>query len=672
MDVIPHMRLAAALACLWLTAPALAAGGCALAPGRAGVVLEHGGDCLDGLVHGVADVMIELPPAADGRTRRAREFGWFQHGVPQGAHVAVLTDPHAQAPGFAMLMSFDASGTNNWSFGLASSQWPRSGSLLSSGPWEDLDGKARQAGIDYSAAKRPDGTVYGEGLTMIADVIHQAVEFSMVNNVQSVNPATLRKFLASVSIKHPLSGVSTGFSADTIFTDGNGAPPPAHLAQNTRGTDATLQAGEILVRTREGCGLITQLSDEKYRQVIIDASLRKSWLGECVDGMVLGPGTMLVRSSDERISLIQHLWYFDGRPIGESTTTSFSSGAFTGGTTDGFSWKGSSFSRSRSATDSPVAQPAVSNPPMAMEFSPQRKVIYTLLRAKDGWSTECGPDGSTCLQERSLNSTPSTVSHYRCKQNDCTALWAEKVLPVIAAHDAFKASHEAEIEAVQQSVQPILAPLLTAGKVASRDAEVARIIGDAQSAHATERATAAADAERARVAAAQAKAAEAAARTESRKSLWNNVLSGVSVIAGAALTYAEASERPARQPTATTTTRPQAAISETDALIASLKDHAVPECVEYRGNRFFNVCNVDIEITFCIRNPTPFDKAPLTDAGAAYDCAKDQYGLWTIPAGKAMTGTFTGERANYSACRRPYAPVKIKGIPGGADHYGCR
>lgn len=109
-----------------------------------------------------------------------------------------------------------------------------------------------------------------------------------------------------------------------------------------------------------------------------------------------------------------------------------------------------------------------------------------------------------------------------------------------------------------------------------------------------------------------------------------------------------------------------------DALIPSLKDHALPQCVEYRGNRFYNVCNFDIELTFCIKNPAPFDKAPLTDAGAAYDCAKDQYGLWTIAAGKAMAGTFTGERALYSACRRPYSPVKIKGIAGGPDQYACK
>ncbi|AOE86116.1 hypothetical protein [Pseudomonas sp. TCU-HL1] len=109
-----------------------------------------------------------------------------------------------------------------------------------------------------------------------------------------------------------------------------------------------------------------------------------------------------------------------------------------------------------------------------------------------------------------------------------------------------------------------------------------------------------------------------------------------------------------------------------DELIASLKDHALPECVECHDNRFFNICNFDIEVTFCINNPTPFDKAPLTNAGAAYDCAKDQYGLWTIEAGKTMTGTLSGERAAYSACRHPYSPVKIKGIVGGVDHYACK
>lgn len=115
--------------------------------------------------------------------------------------------------------------------------------------------------------------------------------------------------------------------------------------------------------------------------------------------------------------------------------------------------------------------------------------------------------------------------------------------------------------------------------------------------------------------------------------------------------------------------------SSKDELIASLKDKARPECVEYRSNRFFNVCNFDIEILFCINNPAPFDKAPLTDAGAAYDCAKKQYGLWTIGMGEAMTGTFTGESSSYTACKKPYSPVDVGGPGENVGHftyYACK
>ncbi|MES2908361.1 MAG: hypothetical protein V4688_04295 [Pseudomonadota bacterium] len=516
---------------LWLSAPAFAAGNCALAPQRPGVLLDYSGECRNGRVHGVADVIIELPPAADGRKRQAREFGWFQRGVPQGVHVAVLSDPEGKSPGFATLINFDAAGQTNWSFGQTAAYWPSSGTLLSSGPWSDVDGRAREAGVNYFTAKRPDGTAFSEGTTMIADVINQAVEFSMVAGVQSVNPATLRHFLTSVSITQPMAGVSSGFPADTIFQDSD---------EGRRGTEATLQAGEILARTREGCELITQVPDEKYRQTIIDSTLRKSWLGECVDGMALGPGTLLVRTNEDRISLIQHQWYFNGRPIGESTVTSFSSGTYQGGTIDSFSWEGSSFSRNRSAIGTPVAQTLWNNPPMAMEYSSQRKVIYTLLRSEGGWPAECGPDGNACLQEKILGSIPSTQNYYRCKRNDCTMLWAEKVMPVLAAHEAFKASHAADIEAAQKSVESTLAPLLTAQKTARRDAEVARIISDAQSAHEIERAKAAAVAKQARIAAEQAQAAENDAKAESRKKFWNNVLSGTTALIGAAATYAEA------------------------------------------------------------------------------------------------------------------------------------
>lgn len=534
-------RVAAMLATgVLLPATAFAASDCALAPGRPGVVVAYSGECRDGRIHGVADVMIELPPSAAGRKRQARQFGWFQRGIPQGVHVAVFNDPDGRRPGFPMLFHFDAAGQTSWSFGQPSAYWPQQGTLLASGPWEDVDGKARQAGIDYTVAKRADGTSYGEGMAMIADILNQAVEFSLAADVQSVNPATVRQFLASVSITQPLASVGVRFPVAAIFPDSNEEAPGVHAVPVERGTDATLQAGEILVKTREGCGLITALGDEKYRQVVIDSSLRKSWLGECVDGMVLGPGTMLVRTNDDRISLIQQLWYFNGRPIGESTTTSFSFGGYTGGTTEGFSWNDTGFSYSRSALGKPVAQSAVSSPPMVMESSPQRKVIYTLLRSEGGWSKECGPEGSVCLQERILGSIPSTVNHLPCRKNDCTVLWAEKVVPILTALEAFKARHAADIAAKRQSVDSILVPLLTAQKLASREAQVASIIRDAQGAHASERAKAAAAAEQARIAAARAKEAEATAKAESRSKFWGNLVSGATALVGAAAAYTDA------------------------------------------------------------------------------------------------------------------------------------
>lgn len=544
--------LFAGMTSLWLPSPTFATSDCALAPERSGVLQEYTGKCRNSRVHGVADVMIELPPTHDGRKRRAREFGWFEHGVPQGVHVLVLTDPEGKSPAFAILINFDASGQTNWSFGLSAKHWPKSITLLASGPWADGDGKARQAGIDYFGAKQADGTTFGDESTMIADVLNQAVEFSMVSGVQSVSPATLRHFLTSVSITQPLAGVSTGFPPETIFPDTDEAVPASRTAQNTRGTDATLQPGEIIAKTREGCGLIVQVAEEKYRQAIIDSTLRKSWLGECVDGMALGPGTLLVRTDADKISLIQRQWYFNGRPIGESTVTSFSSGSYQGSTIDAFSWEGTSFSRNTSATGTPIAQALGQNPPMVMEYSAQRKAIYTLLSSESGWPAECSPDGSACLQERILSSIPSTQNYHRCKRNDCTALWAEKVAPVLAAYETFKARHAADVEAAQKSVESILAPLLTVQKVAGRNAEVARIIQEAAGAHKADQTKVAAKAKQARIIAEKAKVAEEAAKAESRKRFWGNILSGATALAGAAVTYIEAKNGLERSSTAPT------------------------------------------------------------------------------------------------------------------------
>lgn len=251
MNLIQRMRRAAPLAGLLLSAPAFAASDCALAPERLGVLLAYSGECRNGRVHGVADVLIELPPANDGRKRQAREFGWFQRGVPQGPHVAVLTDPTGKLPGFALLINFNAAGQTNWSFGLTAAAWPKSGTLLASGPWSDVDGKARKAGVDYFTAKRADGTTYGEDSTMIADVINQAVEFSMVAGVQSVSPATLRHFLTSVSIRQPLASVSTGFPSAAIFPDPDDEAPDTRIVQGAHQAESAAEAEQARIAAEQ-------------------------------------------------------------------------------------------------------------------------------------------------------------------------------------------------------------------------------------------------------------------------------------------------------------------------------------------------------------------------------------------------------------------------------------
>lgn len=235
---------------LWLPLSALAASDCALGAGRPGVVLDYHGGCLDDRVHGVAEVMLELPAATDGTARRARQFGWFQRGVPQGVHIVVATDPEGDAPGFAMLNSFDASGRTNWWFGLPSAYWPKTGSLLASGPWEDADGKAREAGLFYAVAKRADGSFHEDGRVMVADVINLAVEFSLAAGVQSVEPGAVRKHLAGISIQQPLAGALAEFEANGIFPD-TGEEAPAAIADSPEPAPAP-GLDELIRRAMEG------------------------------------------------------------------------------------------------------------------------------------------------------------------------------------------------------------------------------------------------------------------------------------------------------------------------------------------------------------------------------------------------------------------------------------
>lgn len=445
MKLIRYIRYGLALASLGLAAPTFAATNCIISPDRPGTVLEYSGECQNGWIHGVADVMLELP---SGRGR-ARQFGWFQYGVPQGVHVVLLRG--YDAPAFAILMSFDASGHSNWSFGLPSASWPSSGTLLTSGPWEDVDGKARKAGIEYSVAKRADGTSYAEGLTMIKDFISQTVDFSLAAGVQSVTPSSIRDFLTTISITQPMANVNRNFTAAAIFPDNEEAPPPPVA------TPAVLGADEFIAKTANDCGLIEKLNDPKYKQARLDTIARNIWQGLCVSGLALGPGKMIYRNDKNEAIGSSELWMLYGKPIGRSSITYAAQAGYPGSRSEAMTWNGMSYSRSLN-TKNPVEPKEGYESYLAghIPLDTTQRVIYSMYPAcYDAKKQTTSP----CIAENRHFNTGNYedgITRHFCKPGKCVAKWHELTDSVVAAFDEFERAHALDVDAAKKSVEPAL------------------------------------------------------------------------------------------------------------------------------------------------------------------------------------------------------------------------
>ncbi|MEL0028315.1 MAG: hypothetical protein VW625_06590, partial [Perlucidibaca sp.] len=99
---------------------------------------------------------------------------------------------------------------------------------------------------DYTPVQRADGTSYGGDSAMIADLLNQAAEFSLASGVQSVDPSTLRHFLAAVSITQPLADVSVPAPAQAMLPETDEDEPlaaePAQAAQEAPEVQAPEQA----------------------------------------------------------------------------------------------------------------------------------------------------------------------------------------------------------------------------------------------------------------------------------------------------------------------------------------------------------------------------------------------------------------------------------------------
>ena len=78
------------------------------------------------------------------------------------------------------------------------------------------------------------------------------------------------------------------------------------------------------------------------------------------------------------------------------------------------------------------------------------------------------------------------------------------------------------------------------------------------------------------------------------------------------------------------------------------------QCVKTKGNKIINICDFNIDVTFCVVAPdkTAFERHAF-EIGYGFDCDKNELGSSTVLANKSMSGSFTAKEAATFACKRP-------------------
>ncbi|WP_130410642.1 hypothetical protein [Fluviicoccus keumensis] len=356
-------------------------------------------------------------------------YGWFDHGRASGQLMQVLSNG-------INLWFFDSEGKWVWHFSRSI------GIAWDNDAYWFLDADSDAAGFKLEN-RQVDGKA--EQIITTSELLLQSGSSLTDQRVPSVGPAAMRLYLDHLPRDNPALAIEHLVESKALFP----ADPP----------DLKIGPEELLVHTRDGCGLIIPYASHAgNRHILIDDYLRHSWLGECVNGLALGPGKLLIRSTvDNALVAIVSGWRLYGRPIGRSIETRLpsSSGNLPGSVTEGFDWGGASYTRSRTALGAPTPRNWLYDPPKVMVSSAKREVIYTLLQA-DQDHDHCKGAGDSCLEEQVLGG--GDTHNIPC-QGNCGAVWAEKVAPLLAEFAAAEKRDTPAVEAAKKSVEPLLKKL---------------------------------------------------------------------------------------------------------------------------------------------------------------------------------------------------------------------
>jgi hypothetical protein len=231
--------------------------------------------------------------------------------------------------------------------------------------------------------------------------------------------------------------------------------------------------------------------------------------------------------------------------------------------------------------------------------------------------------------EYNLNNTQAGGTKYPCS-TDCRSMWQRRVGPILKEYQAFRQRFAPEVAAAKQAATSALAAL-SAGNSTAPTAQEKQEVADAyRQTDENTRVQVECAAEQTAKRQAAYESARNAERAESTARI-GKALGTLSNIylqnQGSTNQPAAPAPRPARQASA-------APAGSQAQLLASIKAAGNPECVDYRKNRFYNLCNFAIEITFCIERTVALRQGTAVRCWRCYDCAKNQYGLWTIDAGQ--------------------------------------
>jgi hypothetical protein len=224
------------------------------------------------------------------------------------------------------------------------------------------------------------------------------------------------------------------------------------------------KTGEMLVHTREGCGMFTPQPDAATVRTVPDMVTRitnnwkrYSWDGLCYEGLALGSGKLLIYNESGTFISSSATWVLRGRGIGRSWTTIQPSQTYGEDLVAVFNWKGTNYTRNVHDL-TPIEPKGGRDYPASVSYTPpdpKMAVRFTL----------AGPllQAPARIVQMSLTDkfqqTGSYFDRYTehpCPKNGCGALWVEKAGPIIRGFDAFEGQHGAEINALQASLGPLL------------------------------------------------------------------------------------------------------------------------------------------------------------------------------------------------------------------------